>query len=417
MFKRIQVLHYKSLKAIDVNLEGINILVGPNASGKSTLLDVLSFIQQALHTDVETAVRARGRALRELVWKQSDVEQGFQFAVELKVPPELNGTYDTLRYELAIKLDAVGTLVVGGENLFLLDSTVVKAPLSAPPALFPVEPTNSVTFVRPAGSRTPPGYRLIVRKVADGGNDYFKSEQTDWNIMFRLPARRLALSGIPEDESRFPISLWFRRVLTESLQSLQLNSTLMRLSSPADASRHFQADGSNLPLMIAELRDSAPARFAWWIGHLQTILEDLETITVAERPEDRSLYVVVGYRNGLQVPAWLLSDGTLRLLALTLIAYLPNRGRVFMIEEPENGIHPKAIEAVYQSLSSVYDGQVFLATHSPLFLGLAQPEQLLVFAKTPSGATAIVRGSQHPLLQSWRSDMSLGTLFAAGVFG
>ena len=117
------------------------------------------------------------------------------------------------------------------------------------------------------------------------------------------------------------------------------------------------------------------------------------------------------------MPAWLLSDGTLRLLALTLIAYLPNSGRVFLIEEPENGIHPKAIEAVYQSLSSVYDGQVFLATHSPLLLGLAQPEQLLVFGKTTSGATAIVRGSEHPLLQNWRSDMSLGTLFASGVFG
>ena len=138
---------------------------------------------------------------------------------------------------------------------------------------------------------------------------------------------------------------------------------------------------------------------------------------MAERPEDRSLYLVITYQNGLQVPAWLLSDGTLRLLALTLIAYLPNSGRVFLIEEPENGIHPKAIEAVYQSLSSVYDGQVFLATHSPLLLGLAQPEQLLVFGKTTSGATAIVRGSEHPLLQNWRSDMSLGTLFASGVFG
>jgi predicted ATPase len=417
MFKRIQVLHYKSLKSIDIGLAGINILVGPNASGKSTLLDTLSFLQHALKTDVETAVRARGRSLQELVWQHNHVEQGFQFAVEIKVPPKLNGSYDTLRYELAIKLDAVGTLVVGSENLFLIDSSLIKPPSYTAPALFPIEPADNSTFVRPSRSKTPTGYRLIVRKVADGGNDYFRSERTDWNIMFRLPARRLALSGIPEDETRFPISLWFKGVLAESMQSLQLNSTLMRLSSPSDAPRHFQSDGSNLPIMVAELRDSDPQRFQWWIGHLQTILEDLETVTVAERPEDRSLYLVITYRSGLRAPAWLLSDGTLRLLALTLIAYLPNSGRVFMVEEPENGIHPKAVEAVYQSLSSVYDGQVFLATHSPLFLGLAQPEQLLVFGKTPAGATAIVRGSQHPLLQTWRSDMSLGTLFASGVFG
>lgn len=416
MFKRIQALHYKSLKSIDIRLEGINILVGPNASGKSTLLDTLNFLQHALATDVETAVRARGRALHELVWQHSDVEAGFQMAVEAHVPVELNRIYDTLRYELAIRLDEEGALVVGGENLFLIDSSLVKSHSDAAPSLFPIELPDGAPFVRRAGSKTPAGYRLIVRKVA-GGNDYFRSERNEWNIMFRLPARRLALSGIPEDETRFPISLWFRRVLAESMQSLQLNSALMRLSSPSDAPRQFQSDGSNLPIMVAQLRDSAPQRFDWWIGHLQTILEDLETVTVAERLEDRSLYLVITYRSGLQVPAWLLSDGTLRLLALTLIAYLPNSGRVFLIEEPENGIHPKAIEAVYQSLSSVYDGQVFLATHSPLLLGLAQPEQLLVFGKTESGATAIVRGSDHPLLQNWRSDMSLGTLFASGVFG
>ena len=416
MFKRIQALHYKSLKSIDVRLEGINILVGPNASGKSTLLDILSFLQHALKTDVETAVRTRGRSLRELVWQQTNVEQGFQFAVEAQVPAELNGVYDTLRYELAISLDEDGALVIGGENLFLLDSRVVKSVPSTSPSSFPMEPTDEKQVLHRTGSKTPAGYRLIVRKVA-GGNHYFRSERNEWNIMFRVPARRLALSGILEDETRFPISLWFRRALAESVQSIQLNSALMRLSSPADAPRQFQSDGSNLPIMVSQLRDSAPQRFQWWIGHLQTVFEDIENISIAERPEDRSLYLVIAYRSGLQLPAWLLSDGTLRLLALTLLAYLPSSGRVFLIDEPENGIHPKAIEAVYQSLSSVYDGQVFLATHSPLLLGLAQPEQLLVFGKTTSGATAIVRGSEHPLLQNWRSDMSLGTLFASGVFG
>jgi predicted ATPase len=126
---------------------------------------------------------------------------------------------------------------------------------------------------------------------------------------------------------------------------------------------------------------------------------------------------MVTYRNGISVPAWLLSDGTLRLLALTLIAYLPNNQQVFVIEEPENGIHPKAIEAVFRSLSSVYDGQVFMATHSPLILALAEPKDLLVFAKTPNGATAVVNGQNHPALREWRHETPLETLFAAGVLG
>jgi predicted ATPase len=106
----------------------------------------------------------------------------------------------------------------------------------------------------------------------------------------------------------------------------------------------------------------------------------------------------------------------LRFLALTLLAYLGEPG-FYIIEEPENGIHPKALEAVYQSLSSIYEGQVFCATHSPIFLNLARPVELLCFVRTESGATDIVRGDQHPALAAWKEEVTLGDLLASGVLG
>ena len=138
---------------------------------------------------------------------------------------------------------------------------------------------------------------------------------------------------------------------------------------------------------------------------------------MVERPEDRHLYLAVRYSNLEPIPSWLLSDGTLRLFALTLLAYLPHHQEIYLIEEVENGVHPRAIEAVFDSLSSVYDGQVLLATHSPLIVGLSKPEQVLCFAKNASGATSIVRGSEHPKLKDWRGQVDLGTLYAAGVLG
>ena len=111
------------------------------------------------------------------------------------------------------------------------------------------------------------------------------------------------------------------------------------------------------------------------------------------------------------------SDGTLRLLALTLPAYLPKLTGVFLIEEPENGIHPRAVEAVHQSLSSVYDAQILLASHSPVILSMVEPDKVLCFAKSPTGETDIVRGSEHPNLKEWKGETNLGTLFAAGVLG
>jgi predicted ATPase len=75
------------------------------------------------------------------------------------------------------------------------------------------------------------------------------------------------------------------------------------------------------------------------------------------------------------------------------------------------------VETVYQSLSSVYDGQVLVATHSPVMLAVSRPEQLLCFAKTKDGETDIVRGDEHPALREWRGEINLGDLFASGILG
>jgi predicted ATPase len=135
------------------------------------------------------------------------------------------------------------------------------------------------------------------------------------------------------------------------------------------------------------------------------------------RPEDNHRYIVVEYVSGLKAPSWVVSDGTLRLLALTLLAYIQEVEGIYLIEEPENGIHPRAVETVFQSLSSVYGAQVLCASHSPVVLSLAKPSDLLCFAKTPTGETDIVRGDEHPRLKNWRGSLDLGTLFAAGVLG
>ncbi len=417
MFKKIEARRFKCLHMIDIRLRPFNILIGPNASGKSSLLEVFQFLQDALESNVEEAVRRRGNSLREIVWRHENPEKGFEFAVEADIPETLqtNG-YTRIRYEVGVGLGENSEgIVVTGENLWLVVGSQ-EDEASYRRTLFPVEPVER-NVVHPSGAKTPKGYRVVVRKVRPKGNDYFRSERTGWNITFRLSPKRLALSGVPEDTDRFPVALWFRDFLKEGIQTLRLNSLAMRQPCPGDSPRVFQPDGSNLPIMIEMLTFAHRKRFEWWVGHLKTVLEDLENVEVKERPEDRSRYLTIRYCNGISVPSWMLSDGTLRLLALTLIAYLPPKERVFLIEEPENGIHPRAIEAVFQALHSVYEGQVFLATHSPVFMALAQPKDLLVFGKTNSGATDVVRGDAHPELHEWRSGQPLDILFASGVLG
>ncbi len=127
--------------------------------------------------------------------------------------------------------------------------------------------------------------------------------------------------------------------------------------------------------------------------------------------------MVYEYEGGLKAPSWLVSDGTLRLAALTLPAYLSDLRGIYLIEEPENGLHPKAAAAAYHSLSSMHAAQVVLATHSPVVLNAAGMDEMLCFAKNDDGSTDIVLGSEHPVLRQWQGEADLGTLLASGVLG
>ena len=102
-------------------------------------------------------------------------------------------------------------------------------------------------------------------------------------------------------------------------------------------------------------------------------------------------------------------------MALTLLAYIPQKYGLFMIEEPENGIHPGALQDVFDSLSSVYEAQVLLATHSPEFVAIADVKHLLCFGRNEEGAVDIIPGGQHPYLRDWQHETDLGTFFASGI--
>lgn len=423
MFARIETLSYRCLRYVRQPLAPFQVLVGPNASGKSAFLDVVALLADVVQEKegVAAAVAARAPDARDLYWmRQGDA---FELAVEGAIPMSLqrrrNSAHTRVRYEVRVGLHlATGETSLLAETLWLRpEPPAAQGRAVVGRTLFPMPPPPPEAIVRPSRKRTPPGWRRVLNKVPESGNDYFRSETSGWNNLFRLGPRRSALANLPEDEEKFPVSIWFRRMLLEGVQRLALNSAALRRPSPPGSPRRFQPDGSNLPWVVKDLEDRAPERLREWVAHVRTALPDLRAIRTVERPEDRHRYLVLDYGTGLQAPSWLVSDGTLRLLALTVLAYIPDLEGIYLIEEPENGIHPRAVETVLQSLSSVYGAQVLLATHSPVILSLARPEQVLCFDRTDEGATDIVRGSEHPRLREWRGETDLGTLFASGVLG
>jgi energy-coupling factor transporter ATP-binding protein EcfA2 len=414
MLTRIEVLNYRALRYISQSLEPFQVLIGPNASGKSTFLDVIALVASVVTAkSVTEMIRDRAPDIHDLTWMRSS--NAFEVAVEAVVPTETGSPSRNVRYEFRIGVDEeTNELAILAETLWFISHSVNSN--GRHQLAFPEIPDVPERITVGENKRTPASWRKIVNKTA-AGNDYFKSETTEWNNQFRLGPKRSALANLPEDETRFPAAIWFKRYISEGVQRIMLNSEALRKASPPQGPRAFLPDGSNLPWVIYNLEHNHPDKLQEWIAHVQTALNDVRAIRTVERPEDRHRYLVIEYDTGLQAPSWIVSDGTLRLLALTILAYLPDFTGIYLIEEPENGIYPRAVETVYQSLSSVYSAQVLLATHSPIVLSLAQPRNILCFARTPEGETDIVRGDKHPALANWQDDISLDTLFASGVLG
>lgn len=326
-----------------------------------------------------------------------------------------DGRYDRVRYEVEIREDASRGLHIAREQWFPLSSDPAEArardrfpdPPTPPDTLFtrfgPDQPAEAPNDLPGGGDRTP----LDVLYPVEG----VQSPDSLASALGRLPA-------VADDD--FAVHRWLKGELGGAVSVSLDAGTLQRPSPPSMAGHPLTHRGSNLPWLVDRLRVEGREDYEEWIGHVTAFLPDIRSVETVVRPEDRHAYLIVRYASGLFAPAWAVSGGTLRLLALTLLAYLPAETiscRRFFIEEPENGLHPNAVDAVYDSLASVYDHQVFVATYSQGFVRRAFPEEILCFACAEDETTDIVRGDRHPILAGWDGWKDPTLLFATGVFG
>ena len=360
--RRIRAVNFRCLRSVDVALDGFNVLVGANGSGKSALFDVLLFIGDMVHTGLDSAIDRRANDLRDVVWGRPDSKPQFALELELDLPENLEGIPESHR-RMAV----------------LVSVKEAKNGLTA---------TLEATVTRKSG-KSPWG---TTRMKFDAESAFEPS------VEFGNP---IVAGHVDETLSRIGEVVLDNRVLRRA------SAPLRRWAPTPDHA---------LPWLVLRLR-RYPKRFGNWKKHLCTAISDFQDIRVERRSDDNHAYLVVAFGGGVEVPSWALSDGTLRLLALSIIAYLPEEGRTYLIEEPENGVHPLAVEAIYRSLSSAHGAQVLVTTHSPVLLACTEPKELLCFSKR-DGETQIIRGDEHPhLARHWQSAADVDLLFAPEVLG
>ena len=428
MITRIEASNYRCFARLSVDVDSYQVLAGANGSGKTTLLDIPLLLGDLLRAQriADAFLRSErpGRAPRATGFTDL-LHRGrgndLLFAVEARLPATVqtilaSGSAATsrrpppthIRYELRLEVFN-RRLEVAEEYLFLF------AEDDNPP-----EPGNPLQG-SVAGGRKVPGSKwwpVITRRL--GSSTEMDAETTTRGP--RLPDLRienvqLALASVPADDSLFPATRWFIGLLRGRAVCYDPDWTLLRLPAPPGDPLEVLPDGRNTPWLAQAMRDDDPTSFRLWVDHVRTALPQLLDIDVREREEDHHAYFVLDYAGGHRVTSSGLSVGTVRILALSVLPYLPADAlpQLLVTEEPENGIHPQAIETVLASLSSIRDSQVWISTHSPVVLARTELADVLAARLHDDGSADVIAGDRHPRLRDWRGSIDLGSLFASGV--
>lgn len=403
MIVGLTIRNFKGISAIEnLPLSSFHVLVGPNGVGKTTFLDAVDFVRDCLVQGPAAAVESRHIAdFNDLTW----MRRGGAIEIELWLDlseqrPELAGSL--LSYRLIVQQDEDRGIFIYSENLDKHSGDKFSF-LSN----FHCHKENSIIIERGSGNIS-----IIFNEKEEKNDGFILSD----DVLF--------LGEVFPDEERYPTANAVKRFLTQGIRSIQLNSQAMRLPCPATRPAELALDGTNLARVVGRLigkraglgphwpEPGSPV--ALWTEHLRYALPDLQAVGWARRQADNAEYLLLRYDNGLEAPSWMLSDGTLRMMALTLPAFMTPEPAIYLVEEPENGVHPKALEIILRSLSSTPGAQMLLATHSPLVVQQCGVEPLLCFSRD-DGGVHITPGPDHPMLKGWDGTPDLSVVFAAGV--
>ncbi len=407
MLRRFHVKGFKSLTDVEVELAPLVVLFGPNAAGKSNFLEALFLlsrlaIEQTLSAAFEPPLRGYpleafgmpAGGLEELLRQDSSeltIEADFQSARSNAAPD--------LRYRIAVRIQPkTGALEVADEYLARLGK----------------ENGNGQA---PRIERQEGGAKLVVRQVGRQGSPRY--ELIGLNHSLVSDRQFSGESRYPDfDQLRSELSAW---------QTYYLDPRLaMREPQPAKEVTDIGPRGESIAPFLYRLKESAPYRkhFDAIRRALTAAIPTIQDLDVDLDPRRGTLDIVIE-QEGTRFSSRVVSEGTLRVLALCCLAANPWPGELIAFEEPENGVHPRRIEVIADLLASIAlskRSQVVVTTHSPTLIAALlrrnrdDPDQLRIYSCSQRGRSTEIRPfSPGPLLEdpeiaSWMSiGISSGT--------
>lgn len=379
------LLSYGS-EGVTLGLEPLNVLIGPNASGKSNLIDTLSLLASAPR-NLKAPFR-EGGSFEDWIWKGSgdgraEVDVSMSYS-------EGKGSLP-LEYRLAfsaseIRLHVEEEYLRGGGDIYLLRNT---EGIDALP--FSFEAQEGLSFDLDA-------LRLDKSKV---------DPQQSILSQVRDPAVYPQLSYVGDQLGRISFFRGWpfgRDQLLRRPQAVNL---------PDD---FLLEDGSNLGLILNDLQNRRSTK-RLLLERLKILYERVEDVTTKVQGGTIQIFF---HEEGLDkpIPASRLSDGMLHFLCLLTILLHPDPPPLVCIEEPELGLHPDIISHIAELLLDASKRtQLIVTTHSEaLVSALSEVPEVVVVCERDNRGTKLQRLDPGKL-KDWLERYNLGDLWTKGEIG
>jgi predicted ATPase len=373
---------------VEIDLQPLNVLIGPNASGKSNLIEALGVLRAA-PTDLPAYFRERG-GIGEYIRRGEGTSRLAEIEAWVDCPNCLGAKPLRHRIELADM----------GQRLEVRSEDISAAVYSS---------RREFQLV----------YELTRQHAEITAYDVGADSRK------RIPLER---TDLKRDQSilsqrRDPLAFPELTHLASQYERIELYQEWMfgrrsraRTASGADMPTDFLLpDASNLGLILHDLMQASESRNTL-LKHLKLFYDTAEFIPTKILSGAVQLFIDEG-ASGL-VPAMRLSDGTLRYLSLLAILCHPSPPPLVCIEEPELGLHPDIVPTVVGLLKKATERtQLVVTTHSDALVSALsdQPETVIVCEAGIDGTS--LRRLDREGLATWLEKYSLGEVWRAGEIG
>jgi len=396
MLTRIEIDGFKTFENFAVNFGSFAAIVGPNASGKSNLFDAIRLLSLLAQYDIPTAMRdVRGRPEELFRHPANRNDSSIRLAIEVLLPPHGEDAFGQhyevqarrLRYEISIR-HRLGTdgmhygLYIEKEHCNPIKKTEDSSPFVKrfPSNLYK---GNRSPFIEMTSVDHPSHDAIRIRQ--DGPNKRGRPL-----VLSANDATRSGLSSISTAE--FP-HLYALKTFLSSIQFLQIDPVAARTPSDRLASRVLEPNASNLATVLARLQSETASRtrpngvLADIAGDLSSLINSVRSIEVRDDVKSNQYDFDLLLEDDVAFSSRVISDGTLRLLALITLLRDPKRSGILCFEEPENGVHegrvPQLINLLRDATNAEENNgeaspfQILTNTHSPAVMKHLKDEEII----------------------------------------